>query len=57
MVQHKVRWNHLTKEWFCLCCGRTSDHMMEQDARGELEQYECSLPCPDIKPADISDNC
>src|SRR5438105_3054298 len=25
-------------------CGRTSDHLREEDARIEIEQFECDLP-------------
>jgi hypothetical protein len=44
-VKHKeIRWNPYTQEWFCIVCGRTSDHVSEEDARTELEMYECQLP-------------
>ena len=39
-----VLWNRSTQEWFCLKCGRASDHAAEEDARTELEQFECELP-------------
>jgi hypothetical protein len=42
-----VLWNEETLEWFCAKCGRTSDHIMKEDALVELEQYECELPAPD----------
>ncbi len=41
-TQHReVRWNPATQEWFCIRCGRTSDHTFEDDARQELENFEC----------------
>ena len=39
-----IRWNPGTQEWFCVSCGRTSDHAYELDAQVELEQYECNMP-------------
>jgi hypothetical protein len=49
-VEHKtIRWNPYTQEWFCTVCGRTSDHTSEEDARHELELYECQLPARDAK--------
>ena len=46
--KHKdVRWNKEIQEWFCVKCGRTSDHTAKDDALTELEQYECELPTPD----------
>jgi len=48
-MKHKnIRWNPATQEWFCLACGRTSDHANEQDARIELEQYECNVPWVEV---------
>jgi hypothetical protein len=45
LMKHKeIRWNPHTQEWFCVVCGRTSDHVNEADARTELEMYECQLP-------------
>ena len=44
-MKHKeIRWNPHTEEWFCVVCGRTSDHVSEADARTEIEVYECQLP-------------
>ena len=41
-MRHKeIKWNPSTREWFCVICGQTSDHQTEQDARRELEQFEC----------------
>ena len=49
MAKHDLRWNPLTKEWFCIRCGRTSDHVTESDAKGELQQYDCVLPSRDVE--------
>jgi len=39
-----IRWNPELSQWFCIQCGRTSDHQALPDARVELEQFECKLP-------------
>src|ERR1700687_1661525 len=39
-----IRWNPATQEWFCIKCGRTSDHISEEDAHVELDQHDCQLP-------------
>src|ERR1700736_2903781 len=39
-----IRWNPATQEWFCIKCGRTSDHISEEDARVELDQHDCQVP-------------
>ena len=44
MKHEEPRWNPATSEWFCVRCGRASDHLTKQDAQVELEQFECSLP-------------
>jgi hypothetical protein len=45
MTQHlNIAWNPATKEWFCTKCGRTSDHVSENDAHAELDQFECQIP-------------
>jgi hypothetical protein len=49
-VKHnELRWNPHTQEWFCAACGRTSDHMTEEDARVELEYFDCKPPTPEKK--------
>jgi hypothetical protein len=54
MMKHKnVRWNPATLEWFCVVCGRTSDHLNEADAHVELEQYECSVPWVNSPPRSL----
>jgi hypothetical protein len=41
-VKHgAIAWNPATQEWFCLKCGKASDHLGEQDARAELEVFNC----------------
>ncbi len=44
MKHRNISWNPATQEWFCTKCGRTSDRLAEQDARAELELYECAVP-------------
>ena len=39
-----LRWNPATREWFCVECGRTSDHLTLEDARWELNQRDCRVP-------------
>lgn len=48
MKHENVRWNPATQEWFCVKCGRTSDHATEQEAHFELEQHECKIPWAEI---------
>jgi hypothetical protein len=44
MKHEVVLWNRNTQEWFCLKCGGTSDHAAEEDARTELDLFDCELP-------------
>jgi hypothetical protein len=44
MKHKRINWNPAIQEWFCVSCGRTSDHASEKDAYSELEQYECHIP-------------
>ncbi len=44
MKHEQIIWNPAIQEWFCLRCGRTSDHIGEQDAHLELDLYECHIP-------------
>ena len=44
MKHPKVIRNFNIKQWFCTTCGRTSDHVNLDDARLELDQYECQVP-------------
>ena len=39
-----IRWDPHLKEWFCSTCGRTSDHTIFDDARLEIEHFECDFP-------------
>jgi len=41
MKHGEIRWNPATQEWFCVRCGRTSDHTAKQDGEGEIEQFDC----------------
>jgi hypothetical protein len=59
-MKHKeIRWNPYTQEWFCVVCGRTSDHVSEADARNELDMYECQLPARDGQAMkhDLTEGC
>jgi hypothetical protein len=44
MKHSKIVWNFNVRQWFCTKCGRTSDHVAEQEARVELDQFDCQLP-------------
>ena len=44
MKHEEIRWNPGNKEWYCIKCGQTSDHIVRDDARRELERYECRFP-------------
>jgi hypothetical protein len=44
MKHPELRWNPALEEWFCVKCGRTSDHINQEDAKTELEFFECKLP-------------
>jgi hypothetical protein len=44
-VKHpEIRWNPELEEWFCVKCGRTSDHVGRDDAQVEMEFFERQLP-------------
>jgi hypothetical protein len=44
-VKHlEIRWNPECQEWFCVSCGRTSDHLIREDAQAEMEWFDCELP-------------
>jgi hypothetical protein len=43
-THREIYWNPALREWFCVRCGRTSDHVSQADARAELEQHDCALP-------------
>jgi hypothetical protein len=44
MKHSEIRWNPEFQEWFCVRCGRTSDHVVYEDAQAELALFECELP-------------
>src|ERR1700758_871825 len=33
---HEIRWNPESQEWFCARCGRTSDHLIKEDAQASV---------------------
>ena len=39
-MEHELRWNPELQEWY----GRTSDHIVCEDAEAEMELFECELP-------------
>ena len=41
MKHPEIQWNSETKEWFCVRCFRTSDHISREEAVIELSQFEC----------------
>ncbi len=43
-----IRWNRATNEWFCVKCGQTSFEADIDDARLELEQYQCLMPSVEV---------
>ena len=40
----KIVWNFNTKQSFCTTSGRTSDQVNMDDARADLDQFDCQLP-------------
>ena len=51
----ELKWREQTQEWYCVKCGRTSDHVMETDAWKEIEVFDCAPPTPPIYDAPESD--
>jgi len=48
-VKHsEIRWNPELEEWFCVRCGRTSDHAVREDAQAEMDVFECVLPSTEV---------
>jgi len=43
MKHEQIRWNPAHNEWFCVKCGRSSNHKSDVDAHFELNQFECSF--------------
>lgn len=37
-------WNAELQEWYCVKCGRTSDHGDLEDAKIEVDLFSCELP-------------
>ncbi len=44
MKHLEIRWNPELEERFCVKCGRTSDHVVRDDAQVELDLFECKIP-------------
>jgi hypothetical protein len=44
MKHPKNVWNFNTKQKFCTTSGRTSDQVNMDDARADLDQFDCQLP-------------
>jgi hypothetical protein len=44
MKHLNIRWNPELQEWFCVRGGKTCDHLVQNDALVEMEQFECDLP-------------
>lgn len=44
VMKHEIRWNPELQEWFCVRCGRVSNHRVREDAEVELESFECEPP-------------
>jgi hypothetical protein len=47
----ELQWNPESKEWFCIRCFKTSDHVSRQDAEVELSQFDC-IAANGPKPSD-----
>jgi hypothetical protein len=45
MKHAEIRWNPELQEWFCVRCGRTSDHISKKDAEVELDFTSCRNRC------------
>jgi hypothetical protein len=48
MKHAKMLWNFNIRQRFCTTCGRTSDHVVELDARIEMDQFDCQLPYVEV---------
>jgi len=42
----QIRWHEHTQEWYCIKCGRRSDHIREDDAWREINAFACEPPTP-----------
>jgi hypothetical protein len=47
----ELRWNPELEHWFCVRCGRSSDHLTIEDARKEMDAFACELPSRSVEPA------
>jgi hypothetical protein len=47
MKHPDIIWNAETKEWFCIRCFRTSDHVTKLNAENELSYFDCVVPDTD----------
>jgi hypothetical protein len=48
MTHGNVRWNPVTRQWFCTKCGRTADQSNVDTALEQLDQYECQVPSVEV---------
>jgi hypothetical protein len=48
MKHETIIWNPGTENWFCKKCGRTSNQVEVEDARIELDRYDCNIPTSDM---------
>jgi hypothetical protein len=57
MKHLEIRWNPDLQEWFCVRCGRTSDHIVHDDAQIEMSLFECEPPAtePSSRPGEGRD--
>jgi hypothetical protein len=46
LSKHEIEWEPATREWFCVRCFLTSDHVNRADAERELSQYMCMEESP-----------
>jgi hypothetical protein len=42
-MKHELRWNPELQEWVWIRCGRTTDHLVREDAEAEMAFFECGL--------------
>jgi hypothetical protein len=55
MGHQQINWNPGNRQWFCTTCGRTFDGASEQEARAELDHFDCQLPyveTPEVMPGE-----
>jgi hypothetical protein len=44
MKRHELKWDGHLKQWFCLECGRISNHVGKLTAEDELNKFDCINP-------------